>query len=155
MLENLSARGFFTAKHVDNQGNLKTDIQHSNTVVTIGKSQIAGHLVADLNVGSAVDWMAVGIGSSTIAASNTTLGSEYLKIGLSNIIGNRVTTTVTNDTAQWIGSFTIDATKIVNEAGLFNASGLNTGSMYARTCFTDINTVSGDYILADWRIQIT
>jgi hypothetical protein len=126
-----------------------------NTILTIGKSQIAGHLIADMNVGSRVDWMALGIGSDTILPGDTVLGSQYLKYGLGSITGQRMTTTTANDTAQWIGSFGIDTTKGLNEAGLFNASGLDTGSMYARTCFATINVGSGDIILADWRIAFS
>jgi len=124
----------------------------SNTVVTIGKSMAAAGIVADVNAGSAIDWMAIGIGSATITAGDTTLGSEYLKIGIGSVAGTRITTAVTDDTAQFIGSFHIDATKAVNEAGLFNASGLNTGSMYCRTCFANLNVADGDQINGTWTI---
>ena len=123
-----------------------------NTVLTIGKSQFAGHTVADVNCGSAVDWIALGIGSATITAADATLGSEYLKIGVGSVTGDRTTTTVTNDTARFIGSFHIDATKAVNEAGLFNMSGLDTGSMYCRTCFADLNVAAEDQINATWTL---
>ena len=125
-----------------------------NTVLTIGKSQIAGHLVADVSTGSAIDWMSIGIGSATITAGDTTLGSEYLKIGIGSLTGDRTTTTTTNDTARWIGSFHIDATKSVNEVGLFNQSGLNTGSIYTRACFSALNVVDGDNINGTYTIVV-
>ena len=124
-----------------------------NTIVTVGKAQMAGLCVADVSAGSQFDWMSIGIGSETITAGDTTLGSEYLKYGLGSITGDRTTTTVTNDTARWIGSFGIDATKTINEAGLFNQSGLDTGVMLARTCYADISAGSGDTLNATWTVK--
>lgn len=126
-----------------------------NTIVTVGKAMLANLIVADIattTTGSKYDWMAIGLGSSTIVAGNTVLGSEYMKVGIGSVTGSTTTTTTTNDTARFIGSFTMDATKSVNEAGLFNQSGLNLGSMLARTTFTNINVVSGDRINATWDI---
>lgn len=154
MIENIGVQGRVSLRQVRN-GVVINEIKDYNTVLTIGKSQIAGHMVSDLNVGSAVDWMSLGLGSSTITAGDTTLGSEYLKYGLGSITGNVTTTSTTNDTAQWIGSFGIDTSKLINEAGLFNASGLDTGSMYARTGFSDITVVSGDTVIADWKITFS
>jgi len=126
-----------------------------NTIVTLGKSMLAGRAMSgeDLNVGSGFGWMALGIGSETITAGHTVLGSEYLKYGLGSIAESRTTTTVTDDTATWVGSFGITETKIVNEAGLFNASGLNTGSMLAITNFADISAGSADRINCTWDIK--
>jgi len=126
-----------------------------NTIVSLGKSMMAGLVAADINVGSAFDWIALGIGSSTITANDILLGSEYIKYGLGSVTGTRTTTTVTNDTATFIGSFGIDATKIINEAGLFNQSGLDTGSMMARTTFTDISAGSGDKLNTTWNITFS
>jgi hypothetical protein len=78
-----------------------------------------------------------------------------MKYGLGSIIGSTTTTSVTNDTAQWIGSFGITDSKTVNEAGIFNKSGLNTGSMLARTTFTGIACSSGDTLRATWRVQVS
>ena len=151
MNENMSVRGCVELRQV-RDGQIINTVYNPNTVLTIGKSEIARGMVADLTPGSRVDWMSIGIGSATITAADTTLGSEYLKYGLGNITGSTMTTTTANDTAYWVGSFGIDASKTVNEAGLFNASGLNTGSMYARTCFANIVAISGDTIITDWRV---
>ena len=154
MYENIGVRGFVNLKLM-RDGRVVYEVDDHNTILTMGKAEIARGLVADISTGSKVDWMALGLGSSTISATDLTLGSEYLRYGLGSITGSTITTTTTNDTAQWIGSFTIDATKTINEAGLFNASGLNSGSMIARTCFTDIVAGSQDTILATWRIQFS
>jgi hypothetical protein len=151
MNDGISVNGKIYLKHTRN-GEVINEITDKNTVLTIGKSQIAGHMVGDLTIGSRVDWMSLGIGSSTIAAGDTSIGSEYIKYGLGSITGSTTTTTTANDTAFWIGSFGITESKTINEAGLFNDSGLNTGSMYARTCFSDIVAVSGDTVIANWKI---
>jgi len=151
MEENIGMKGKFRIENTTTGEVREVD----NTVVTLGKSMMAGLCVADVNVGSAYDWMSIGIGSETITAGHTTLGSEYLKIGLGDITGDRTTITTTNDTARWIGSFSIKATKSINEAGLFNQSGLDTGSMLAITNFADIETESGDTLNATWTIKFT
>jgi hypothetical protein len=150
MIDKTNIKGGIDLIHTRN-GIIVSEIHNPNTVLTIGKSQIAAHMVSDLDVGSSIDWMAIGLGSSTITAGDTTLGSEYMKLGNGDLTGSTTTTITANDTAFFIGSFVIDATKIINEAGLFNASGLNTGSMYARTCFTDISCVSGDSVNINWK----
>lgn len=125
-----------------------------NTILTIGKSQTAGLLVEDVNVGSAFSHVSFGLGSSTITAGDTILGSEAFKHDTS---GLRVTTTVTNDTAQFSGAIVsdIDANKVINEAGIFNASGLNTGSILARTTFTGITIGSRDQISYTWNVAVS
>lgn len=145
--------GFKTRVRVVHNGNSVVDTH--NTIVTTGKSKVAGLLVADVSAGSPIDWMGIGLGSSTISAGNTVLGSQYLKYGLGSITGTLTTTTTTNDTARWIGSFGIDATKIVNEAGLFDKSGLDVGSMLSRTTFADVNTISGDRLNITWDIAVS
>ena len=153
-MENIGLKGRLELIKVSPNGSIQETII-PNTIVTVGKSMVAGLMVADVNVGSRFDWIAIGVGSNTIAAGNTTLGSEYMRYGLGNIIGSTTTTSVTNDTAQWIGSFGIISSKTVNEAGIFNKSGLNTGSMLARTTFTGIACSSGDTLRATWRIQVS
>ena len=153
-------------ENVGIKGRLNIDVSHvdgtvenryiPNTVVTLGKflaarAIISGGYAAPNQVG----WMSIGLGSDTIDAGDTVLGSEYMRYGLGSIIGSTTTTTTTNDTARWIGSFGIEDTKTINEAGLFNASGLDLGSMLSRTCFDDISVVSGDTIKATWDIAIS
>jgi len=126
----------------------------NNTIVNVGLAQVTALLTSDITAGSAFDWLALGIGSSTIAAADTVLGSEYLKYGLGSVTGTQTTTTVTNDTMTLIGSFTSDATKIINEIGIFNQSGLDTGSMLARAVFGDVSTISGDKINVTYDVSV-
>ena len=158
MQENIGMKGRFRIEKISPDGNIEIR-ENPNTVVTIGKAMMANLLVDDLvyqtATGSRYDWMAIGIGSRTIGEAGSLLGSEYLKYGLGSITGSTTTTTTTNDTALFIGSFGIDATKTINEAGLFNKSGLNLGSVLAMTTFTVLNVISGDRVNATWNIQFS
>ncbi len=149
MKENIGMKGRFRIENT-RTGEVR---EIDNTIVTLGKSMMAGLVLSDLDVGSAYDWMSIGIGSETITPGHTVLGSEYLKLGIGDITGTRTTTTVTNDTATFVGSFGIDATKTINEAGLFNQSGLDTGSMMAITNFAGIAAGSADTLNATWDIK--
>jgi hypothetical protein len=63
-----------------------------------------------------------------------------------------VTTTITNDTAQFSGQFTLTAPRILTESGLFVlASG---GVMLARQVFSAINLNTSDIITFVWKIQV-
>ena len=133
-----------------------TSVHNNNTVVTLGMFQAARSIVSGAYAApDPVSWMAIGLGSSTVAAGDTVLGSEYLRLGNADLVGSTTTTSTTNDTSRFIGSFGILDTKTVNEAGLFNKSGLDLGSMMSRTGFTDIVVVSGDTIRATWDIAFS
>lgn len=153
MNENLVLKGRIEIRQV-RDGKVISEIHEPNTIVTLGKAQIAKSFVSGNYASSApFGWLAIGLGSDTITAADTTLGSEYLRYGLGSVIGSTTTTTTTNDTTWWIGSFGIDASKIINEGGIFNASGLNLGSMCSRTCFTPVTALSGDRVILDWKIS--
>ncbi len=153
MNESLKATGRVDLRQVRN-GQVISEISDHNTIVTLGMSQIAMRIISGTYAQpDPFKWMSIGLGSDTILPADTTLGSEYIKYGLGSITGSTTTTATTNDTSRWIGSFGMTDTKTINEAGLFNKSGLNLGSMLSRTCFADIAAVSGDRIIVDWKVS--
>lgn len=113
-----------------------------NTIVNIGFDALSRLTVADVG-GTAFDFLALGTGSDTIVAGDTLLGTETLRTAST---GTQQTTTVANDTARFIGSFTGDTTETINEIGIFNITTANTGSMLARAVFTDLNVITNDNI---------
>ena len=147
MNDNIGLIGRLKIVKVSPNGN--DQIETTNTIVTVGKSTIAGLILSGTNP-NMYEWMALGLGSSTITAGDTVLGSEAYKIQADNL--SQTTTTVTNDTATFIGSFGIDDTKTINEAGLFNGSGLDVGSMLSRTTFANIVATSGDSVNVTWDV---
>ena len=76
--------------------------------------------------GSPVAWTYMALGTGTgQTASDTTLDNENTAsngLQRASATASTVTTTVTNDTAQWVKTFTSTATVTITEAGIFNAS---------------------------------
>lgn len=105
----------------------------------------------------------IGQGTSTTAfsASQTALVTGVKGDGTgdggvhaiptASVTASSVTTTVTNDTAQFVGTIAETATIAVTESGLFNAD--TNGTMLARQTFTAVNVVSGDSIQFTWKIK--
>ena len=159
MEDNLKLKGKLRIEHVSPRFENNV-VETTNTVLTIGKAAIAKAVVSgDYASADPSHWMAIGTGSSTITASDAALGTEYLRFGISGsqglVVGSTTTTSTLNDTSRWIGSFGIDATQTVNEAGLFNASGTDTGSMLSRANFADNAAISGDQINITWDVDFS
>ena len=154
MADSIKARGTLNIDHITN-GKVNS-YYVPNTVVTLGKSIISSRLISGAYAPTdSIGWMSIGTGSSPIAAGDTTLGTEYMRLGPGSVTGSTTTTATTNDTSQWIGSFGVDAVTTVNEAGLFNASGVDLGSMLSRTTFADISAISGDQINVSWKVDFS
>tara|TARA_R100000306_G_scaffold43258_1_gene41717 strand:- start:82 stop:480 length:399 start_codon:yes stop_codon:yes gene_type:complete len=100
-------------------------------VATIaGFVELAKHATG---TGSPVAWtyIALGVGNSQ-GAGDTTLDSETdAADGLQRVAVTPtvVTTTETNDTAQWYKVFTSTATKTITEVGIFNHASAGSGDM--------------------------
>ena len=99
------------------------------------------------------DYIAVGTGTTAAAVGDTTLETELSSDGLSRALGttSRVTTSVTNDTAQIEKTFTVTGTQAVTEAGILNAA--SSGTLLAHQVFSAINVDNGDSLLIRWKIQ--
>jgi|ERR1043166_5714179 hypothetical protein len=102
-----------------------------------------------------------GTGTNAFAATDTTLQTEVKADGTAasgvhcipsgSVTASSVTTTVTNDTAQFVGTVAETATIAVTESGLFNAD--TNGTLLARQTFSAVNVVSGDSIQFTWKIK--
>lgn len=125
-----------------------------NLVPTRGKEKIV-----DLIGGSdttPVSAIAVGTGTTAAAAGDTALQTEITDSGLGRGAAtvSNVTTTTTNDTVQFVKSFSVSGTKAVTEEGLLdnNTTG---GVLLARQVFSAINVVSGDTLQITHKVQAT
>jgi len=127
-------------------------VEVPNTTMNVGFSTISALAGSGITIPDRFSHTALGLGSSTVTAADTTLGSEAYRVATTQ---SQITTTVTDDTLQMVGSFAIDATKTINEAGVFNHATLDTGSMLARTCFADVNCTSGDSINTTWTVKFS
>lgn len=159
--ESLKLRGWFHMVHIGPDGEVKQERYVENLVVSVGKAQVAGFINSAVSVTSsgvgAFRFLAIGSATSATAAADTTLGSEFSSNGGNRLVASsltRVTTTVTNDTAQFVLTFTCSAgTLAVGEAAIFDAS--SAGNMLARQPFALINLSSGDSLQTTWKVQVS
>src|SRR5215216_307152 len=71
-----------------------------------------------------------GTGAGTAAAADTTLFTEVIDTARATGTGTRVTTTVTNDTYQSVGTITATTTRAITNAGLFDA--VSSGNLFMK-----------------------
>lgn len=128
--------------------------EHEHKCLTnTGLAQIAGLLLVDVG-GTAFDYIGIGTGTTGAVATDTILGIEKArKAG----VGTRITTTVTNDTAKLITTFSstdgLSGTDQITEVGEFNAAAA--GVMNMRQTFAAIpcNWTVGDTLEMTVTIQ--
>lgn len=123
-----------------------------NLITTTGKAGLASR-IGGSGAEAAFTYLAVGVGTTAAAVGNTTLETEITDSGLArvNATASRVTTSVTNDTAQLVTTFTVTGTKAVTEAGILNASSV--GTLLCRQVFTAVNVVNGDSLQLTYKVQ--
>lgn len=129
-----------------------TSLNLANGIPSAGKAGIASRINGSGSEAAAT-YIAVGTGTNAFAAGDTALQTELASSGLSRANGtaSRVTTSVTNDTAQVTYTFTVTGTQAVTEAGLLNAA--STGTLFARQTFSAINVVNGDSLQITWKLS--
>lgn len=123
-----------------------------NLVTSAGKAGVASRINGS-GAEAAFTFIAVGTGTTAAAVGNTTLETELATSGLSRAAAtaSRVTTSVTNDTAQLVLTYTVTGTAAVTESGVLNAS--SAGVLLARQVFSAINVVNGDSLQITWKFQ--
>ncbi len=124
-------------------GNWTTKAISANLITNVGLAIAAGQLNGVTT--APVTAIAIGTGTTAAAAADTALQTEATTNGGARgaATTSRVTTTVTNDTSQWVKTFTFSGTFAITEEGLLdnNTSG---GNLLARQVFSAVNVVSGD-----------
>ena len=135
-------------------GKVKGERLVRNKITNAGLAAMAALLLTDVAEDS-FDYIAVGVGTTAAAATDTTLETEITDSGLARAAGTgtRVTTTVTNDTAQLATTFSVTGSKAVTEAGMLNAA--SAGDLLARQVFSALNVVDGDSLAITWKIVFT
>ena len=144
--ENLKAHGELTISVFDRNGNLKEAKKVPNLVVTVGKNYIASRMVGTSS--TVMSHMAIGTGTGTPIAGDTTLGTEAGRVALTAFTAstNTVTATATFPSATGTGAIT--------EAGIFNNS-TSGGTMLCRTTFPVVNKAAGDSIAITWVVTVS
>jgi hypothetical protein len=135
-------------------GSYKEVKKSRNKIVNAGLALSAG-LLNGSGSPTVPTYIAVGTGTATVTASDTTLQTETSTSGLSRAAAtvSLATTTVSNDTAQWVKSFSVSGTVAITESGVFNAA--STGTMLCRQTFSAVNVANGDTFQVTWKIACT
>lgn len=116
-----------------------------NLVVTAGKEYVASRM-KDTSA-TAMSHMAIGTGSTAAAASQTALGSESARTGLTS-------TTVSGADIVYVDTFAAGTgTGAITEAGIFNAS--SGGTMLCRTVFSVVNKGASDAMTITWTVTVS
>jgi len=141
----LSCKGFLELK-VIRDGKVVRVVRKRNLIVNTGLALLAYLAIGS---GTAPTHIAIGTDGTAPAAGDTALNSE---IDRQPATKSRVTTSVTNDTAQYVASFSFSGSYTIREAGLFNAAA--GGDMLARQTFS-VSVISGDTLQVTWKIQFS
>lgn len=152
MNEAIGAKGFGSMVCRDKDGNIKWELDFTNTITNVGFAVIAG-LAGNTGSQTAFTYLAVGTSNTAPAASQTALGGEITTNGLGRAAAtvSRVTTTQTNDTLQLYKLFTVTGTSTVEEAGIFNDA--TTGIMLGRALTTSKSVVNGDTLAVTYKVK--
>lgn len=114
------------------------------TVIVNGGQAIDSNLVSGIG-GTVPKYVAWGTGAGTAGVTDTTLFTETTEEARTSGTVTRVTTTVTNDTLQVVGSITVvTSNKTITNVGLFDA--VTTGNLYLKSDFTGQALLIGDSI---------
>jgi len=136
----------------DKDGKVKYDRTIPNQIQNAGLAEVSSLVLTD-NPGTATafDYIALGVGTGQ-AVTATTLASEVVTVGGERTAGTgtQTTTTVTNDTAQLVVTWSFTGSLALTEAGIFNAA--STGDMLAYQNFSALNVTSGDSLEITWKV---
>lgn len=146
LTEQLKATGMVHVTHTMATGEI-VEFDVPNLVVTTGKNYIASKIVATTNSPVSMTHMAIGTGTATPGASDTTLGTETGRVSLAGSVvsTNTITYTATFPAGTGTGAIT--------EAAIFNAS--SGGTMLCRTTFPVVNKQAGDTIAVTWVVTVS
>lgn len=128
-------------------------------IATAGRAVVSARLYGTAS--AAFGAIGMGTGTTAFATTDTALQTGVAADGTADsgvhvlptasVTASSVTTTLTNDTAQFVGTVSVTGTIAVTESGLFNAD--TNGTLLARQVFSAVNVVSGDSIQFTWKIK--
>jgi len=123
--------------------------EYKNLIVNAGKAGAASRLISNTN--NPFTYIAIGTGTTAPTASDTALQNEVQR-GAADTV-TQMTTSVTNDTAKLVKTFTFTSSQAITESGIFNAS--SGGTMLARQTFAGIGVDNSVSLQIEWRIQVS
>ena len=143
--ENIKMTGKLNLLLVDSNGSVKLDKTYPNLVVLTGKQYVAQRMTS--NTTAIMSSIAVGSDDTTPVSGDTALLAEISRVSLTS--ANVVSNTVTYITTFMPGT----GTGALQEAGIFNSTSANSGTMLCRTTFPVVNKESGDTFTITWNVS--
>jgi hypothetical protein len=124
------------------------------TVITnVGQSIVTNRMTGSGTEPKFVMW---GTGAGTAAVTDTTLFTETTDEARTTGTSSRVTTTVTNDTYQVVGTITVATSgKTVTNVGLFDVVTASSGNLYFKSDFTGMALLVGDSITFTIKVKFS
>ena len=145
--DNIDLTGSLSIQLFAENGELKDETFVPNLVVNTGLAYIASRMASAS--AAAMSHMAIGLSTAAAAGGQTALGSENARVALDST--GIVTTTVANDSVQYIATFNTGVgTGAITEAGIFNSD--TAGTMLCRTVFNVINKDVNDKMVITWKV---
>ena len=143
--ENLKMVGKLNLLLTDTNGIVKLDKTYPNLIVTTGKEYVAQRMTS--NTSPVMSSIAVGSDNTTANVADTGLISEIGRVSLTS--ANVVSNTITYISTFLPGS----GTGALQEAGIFNSTEANSGTMLCRTTFPVVNKESDDTFTITWIVS--
>ena len=138
----------------DKYGFIREERYGPNLVVTDGKEEVARLISSASLSGDDFEYIAIGDNATAEAAGQTALSSEISSAGGERVAGyvSIQTTSVSNDTCQFVTTYNFTASFTVQESGLFNHT--SAGDMLCRQTFTALSVSSADALTVTWKIRV-
>jgi hypothetical protein len=116
----------------------------ATVIVNGGQAIVTNRMIGSGTEPKFVMW---GTGAGTAAVTDTTLFTETTDEARTTGTSSRVTTTVTNDTYQVVGTITVaTAGKTITNVGLFDVVTASSGNLYFKSDFTGLVLAIADSI---------
>ena len=139
------------ALHRSRRGQVLDDLDlGSGTVVTAGVVYLAADMAGGANDINAMNWHAVGIGTTAPVIANTTMENVT---GCPARVNGTQTTPGSTNIYQSVATVSFVSTLAITEWGLLSA--VTAGTLWDRKTFAAINVVSGDSIQFTYQLTNT
>lgn len=149
--EAMDVAGDVNFVHYDGNGNVLGIYDGHNVITLAGLQNMAKSIVADVAGNVVYDWIAVGTDATAATNNQTALVAEDSR---SAGTGTVTTTTLSNDTGQFVVTFAITgADRAFKESGVFSSA--TAGTMLCRKTFSDINVSTGDSLQVTWKVKFS
>lgn len=106
------------------------------TVVNNGLGEVANLIIGG---GTAFSYIAIGTGTTAATVSDTDMETETQRDSATT---SRVTTNTSDDTSQWVKTFSFTGSEAVTEYGVFNDA--SAGTMLLHIVDDAVNVSDGD-----------